>query len=76
MMAAFKGVSPLDRGVLRLPLADRLYGRCLDVLRGVEIRLAGSEIDHWPTLGAQLRGEGADGHGRRRLDPLQALGNC
>jgi hypothetical protein len=50
----------VDHGVLGEPLVDGLLGRVLDVLRGVEVRLAGAEADDVAALGAQLRGPGRD----------------
>src|SRR5208337_62673 len=49
--------------------------RCiLDVLRGGEVGLAGAEVDHVDALLAQLVGLGDHGHGGRRLNAVDAVG--
>ncbi len=57
-----------DRRVLRPACGDRLRGRRLDVLRRVEIRLAGTEIDDVPALATQFGERRGDRQSRRRLD--------
>jgi hypothetical protein len=53
-----------DRGILGHPRADRLDGRILDVLRGVEVGLAGSQADDVLALGLELIGTGGDRESR------------
>jgi hypothetical protein len=61
-------------GVLGEAVADGGDGGLFDVIRGVEVRLAGAKADHVLAGGAQLLGAGGDGEGRRRLDGLHAGG--
>jgi hypothetical protein len=57
-----------DRRVLGLAPADRRDGGFLDVVGGVEIRLADGKADHVPPLGFQIPRFLRDDDGCRRLD--------
>ena len=60
----------VHRGIFGETLVDRLDGRGLDVVRGIEVRLTGTQPDH--VLSGRLEGLGAgiDGEGGRGLDGL------
>ena len=60
--------------VLRLAFADRADGGFLDVLRRVEIRLAGAEADHIQTLALHLVGLGRHGNRGGRLHAGDGIG--
>jgi len=60
------------RGVLGETLVDGRDGGILDVLRCIEIRLAGSQSDDVLAFGFQFGRTGGDGEGGRRLDGLYA----
>ena len=62
------------RGVLGEALIDRLDGRGLDVIRGVEVRLPGAQPDDVLAGGLEGLGPGIDGEGGGGLDGLDAGG--
>jgi hypothetical protein len=64
----------LDRGVAREPVLDRRDAGLGDVRRGVEIRLTDPQPDDVVAFGFQFGDATRQGHGRRRLDALDALG--
>ena len=59
----------VDRRVLGLAALDGGDGRLLDVVRGVEIRLAGAQADDVAAGGLELAGLLGHRDGRRGLDP-------
>src|SRR4029453_2451512 len=65
----------VDGGVFRLTALDGLDRRLLDVVRRVEIGLAGAEADHVKTRSLQLARFAGNRHGRRRLDPFERAGD-
>jgi hypothetical protein len=66
----------LDGRVLGAPGADGLDRRGLDVLRRIEIRLAGAEADDVAAGALEFLGLGGHGQGRRRLDAGDPLGEA
>src|SRR5581483_3395787 len=64
----------VDGGVLGLAVADRLDRGFLDVVRGVEIGLAGAEADHVAAGRFQLARLVGDGDRGRRLDAAERVG--
>src|SRR5690606_6213361 len=63
-----------DRRVLRPVLRHRPHRGVLDVLRRVEVWLAGAQPDHVAAGALELRGAGGHGDGRRRLHAVEAAG--
>ena len=61
------------RGVFGEARVDGLDRRVLDVLRGVEIGLAGAEADNVAAGRLELGGTGGDGEGGGGLDGLNAV---
>ncbi len=64
----------VDRGVFGEAPVDRGDRRVLDVLRRVEIRLAGAEADDVLAFGLERGGAGGDGEGGGGFDGLYAAG--
>jgi hypothetical protein len=64
----------VDRGVFGEARVDRADRRVLDVLRGVEVGLAGAEADDVAAFGLERGGAGRDGQGGGGLDGLYAAG--
>ena len=63
----------IDAGVLGLAGLDGFDAGRLDVLRRVEIGLAGAEADHVLACGLELGRHGGDRHRRRGFDAPEAL---
>src|SRR5262249_51274334 len=63
-----------DRSVLREPARQRLARGRLDVLRRLEIGLAGRQVDDVASLGTQGRRLGRQAEGRGGLDAAHARG--
>ncbi len=70
----FQAGRAVHRRVFGLAVGDRLARGLLDVLRGIEVRLAGTQADHVFAFGTQRRGAGGDGQSRGGLDRLNAAG--
>ena len=64
----------VDGGVLGLAPADRVDGGGLDIVRRVEIRLAGAEPDHVAPRGLQFTRLRRHRDGGGGLDPLEGVG--
>src|SRR5918992_3923234 len=60
----------LNIGVLGHAFAQRLDGSGFDALRGIEIRLAGGEIDDVNPFSAELAGFGRNRQGHRWFDQV------
>ncbi len=61
-------IDTIDGCVFRFAAADRIHAGFLNVLRRVEIRLAGTKANNITTRSAQSTGLVRDGNGRRRLN--------
>ena len=65
-MASLRATVPLRRRVFGVARRQRADGGVLDVLRRVEVRLAGAEADDVFAFGLEGIGLGGDREGRRR----------
>jgi hypothetical protein len=77
----FLGDRPLELGdavdgrIFGLAALNRLDRRLLDVVRRVEVGLAGAKADDVEAGRLQLARLAGNGHGRRRLDPFERAGD-
>ena len=69
----FQLAGAVDRGVLGKPPMQGIDRGLFDMLRGIEIRLTGTQSDDILTLGAQFVRPSRDGQGLRRFDTFDTI---